>query len=512
MLNRRELLKIGGAGATCGLLMPSRAGTFDPTYESFHKNLSNRPLLRLYEGIHDADTGAKECRIEGEWPTDLVGHLFRNGPGRLERAGRRYQHWFDGDGLIQKWSIRPGSKVTHHARLIHTTKYLRDEAKNELSLVGFGTTGDHAVDIMSPDSLNVGNINVLPRDDDLWALWEGGSAWRIDPESLATTGIVELSTESAGLPFSAHPRVEPNGTVWNFGYVSHLGALVIWRLDAGVQEPKIWIIRRTPMTIPHDFVVTDKHLVVPLPPLHYEPDRALEQSFIDMHVWHADRSLDVLLLDKHDPHQNFVVELPAQWLFHYSNAWEDQDGVIRFEGFRYDDPSLMTDAFSKIMQGEIPQSVSLSQLVQFRIDTRKRTATMDVYDNGIAACEFPSVDPRRSTSRHEWLTMLVNDSASNSAVQLGLLNGVARVNTSTGELGRFIYPEQEIPEEHIFVPKPEGTNESEGWVVGTSLDYEAEETHLNVFEISDATPEPIARATLPRLMPLGLHGQFVHAT
>ena len=509
MVNRRELLALVGAGSACSLNLPSHADMTDPTYESFHRNLANKPWLRLYAGIQDADTGVSRCAIEGDWPTDLLGTLYRNGPGRMERAGRRYQHWFDGDGLVQKWSLGPGPNVTHHARLVQTTKFLRDESEGKLSLVGFGTTGDHSLDITSPDSLNVGNINVLPRDDELWALWEGGSAWRVEPSSLETTGVVELSTESAGLPFSAHPRVEPNGTVWNFGYVSHMGALVIWQLEPGVQEPKISIIRHSPMTIPHDFVVTEKHLVVPLPPFHYTPNRDIDQSFVDMHVWHADKSLDLLILDKNDPNVNFTIELPAQWLFHYSNAWEDRNGVIRFEGFRYEDPSLMTDAFSAVMRGELPRSVSLSQLAQFRIDTKRRTASVDVTDNGFAACEFPSVDRRRSTSQHEWMTMLVNDSASNTGIQIGLLNGVARMNTSTGEANSYIYAAPEVPEEHIFVPKPNRTEETEGWILGTSLDYQAQTTHLNVFEIRDATPEPIARATLPRLMPLGLHGQFV---
>ena len=476
---------------------------------ALHKNLLKNPWLRLYAGVSEADTGITQCEIEGNWPAELVGTLFRNGPGRMEHAGRRYQHWFDGDGVVQKWLIGPGPNVTHRARLVQTHKYLRDEAKNELSLVGFGTLGDDSVSITGPDSLNVGNISVLPRKEELWALWEGGSAWQLNPESLETTGIVELSTESAGLPFSAHPRIEPNGTVWNFGYVSHMSALVIWRIDPGVRKPKISIIRRNPMTIPHDFVVTSKHLVIPLPPLHFEPDPAIEQSFIDMHVWHSDRSLDLLVLDKNDPQNHFVVELPAKWLFHYSNAWEDENGVIRFEGFQYDDPSLMYDAFKNVMHGDAPTSVSLSSLVQFRIDTKKHEAAVEDLASEFAASEFPSVDRRRSTERHEWLTMLVNDSSSPSAMRLGLLNSVARMNTSTGAIGRFTYPDYEIPEEHLFVPIPNGMNESDGWILGTSLDYVKQETYLNLFDIGNATPEPIARATLPRLMPLGLHGQFV---
>ncbi len=507
MLNRRELA-LGVTGSLCGLMLPIRATPSNSTYESFHKNLPKHPWLKLYKGVQDADTGTTQCQVEGNWPTDLVGALYRNGPGRMERDRRRYQHWFDGDGLVQKWSIGPNGVVTHRARLVHTDKYLHDEAQNELSLVGFGTVGDDSVSISSPDSLNVGNISVLPRDDQIWALWEGGSAWRIEPDSLSTKGIVELSTESSGLPFSAHPRVEPNGTLWNFGYVSHLGALVIWRLDPWKKEPTITVIPRSPMTIPHDFVVTDKHLVLPLPPLHYEPDPDVEHSFLDAHVWHPERSLDILIMDKNDPNDHFVVELAADWYFHYSNGWEDRDGVIRFEGMRYDDPSLMYDAFKSVMRGDPPTNLSLSDLVQFRIDTRARKGTVVPFKNELIACEFPRIDQRRSTMQHEWVTMLGSNSQS-PALKFGLLNSVVRINTTSGAVNGFTYPDQEIPEEHLFIPNPNGNRETDGWLLGTSLDYIAEETRLNVFKIGPEAPELLARATLPRLMPLGLHGQFV---
>ena len=38
--------------------------------------------------------------LEGAVPKNIRGALFRNGPGRLERGGRIYDHWFDGDGAI----------------------------------------------------------------------------------------------------------------------------------------------------------------------------------------------------------------------------------------------------------------------------------------------------------------------------------------------------------------------------------------------------------------------------
>ena len=38
--------------------------------------------------------------VEGRVPEDLVGTLYRNGPGQLVRGGVRTGHWFDGDGAV----------------------------------------------------------------------------------------------------------------------------------------------------------------------------------------------------------------------------------------------------------------------------------------------------------------------------------------------------------------------------------------------------------------------------
>ena len=93
-----------------------------------------------------------------------------------------------------------------------------------------------------------------------------------------------------------------------------------------------------------------------------------------------------------------------------------------------------------------------------------------------------------------------------------MFNGVSRINLDTGAVGSFQYPTEEAPEEHLFVPKPGSQSETDGWLLGTSLDYVNLRTHLNVFELEQALPKMVARATLPKLMPLGLHGKFVAAT
>ena len=61
-------------------------------------------------------------------------------------------------------------------------------------------------------------------------MWEGGSAYELDPATLATRGVKTWAPELRGMPFSAHPKVEPDGTVWNFGTAN--GRLAVYQLDA----------------------------------------------------------------------------------------------------------------------------------------------------------------------------------------------------------------------------------------------------------------------------------------
>jgi hypothetical protein len=41
-----------------------------------------------------------DLAIEGSLPSEVKGTLYRIGPARFEVGGERYQHWFDGDGMV----------------------------------------------------------------------------------------------------------------------------------------------------------------------------------------------------------------------------------------------------------------------------------------------------------------------------------------------------------------------------------------------------------------------------
>ena len=53
-----------------------------------------------FRNVEQELTNVPLTPVRGTIPPELVGTLYRNGPGRLERNGQRVHHPFDGDGMI----------------------------------------------------------------------------------------------------------------------------------------------------------------------------------------------------------------------------------------------------------------------------------------------------------------------------------------------------------------------------------------------------------------------------
>ena len=522
-MNRRDLLKMmaGAAGVSAAFPDPIRAATAemtcaadvaatpDPWKTAFRDALAERPWLIGYEGTDKDRIPLRRAALQGRLPSRLEGTLFRNGPARHEIGEFRYRHWFDGDGMVQAWRIGDG-KVDHHARMVRTSKYDAERAAGRALYPAFGTAVHSTCAVRNPDAINAANISVLPLPGELWALWEAGSPWRLDPDSLDTLGVQTFSPETRGAPFSAHPRVDADGTIWNFGYASFAGMLVLWQLDPSGSLKQATAFSVEPMTMPHDFVVTKRHLVLLLPPLDFDPNSDGSLSFLDRHVWKPSRPTRVLVVDKNDLSSRVWLEMPAEWAFHFGNAWEDEAGVIRFDGARYSGPDLMYGSLRGVMKGELRNpDERLARHVLYRIDTRERVASQELLGPTEFATDFPAVDPRRSALQHQWVTVLGVDEQGDSIPSVhGGLDTVVRLNTDTGDVRKYRYPETLIPEEHVFAPDPAGTGEHQGWLIGTALNWRERSTVLNIFDANEIEAGPIATATIPEPMPLGLHGRF----
>lgn len=515
-MRRRQFLQqsiaLSGAGLSSNSLLAKVAdgASTDPWQRDFASALERKPWLSGYRTVAESAYDSQPT-LQGKLPEGLHGTLYRNGPAQHEIGSRRYQHWFDGDGMLQAWEFRNGA-IRHRARMIETPKYLAERAAGRMLYPGFGTPVTNGAPVNEPDSINPANISVLAHHDKLFALWEAGSPVEMNPDTLETVGLHRFSEATDGVPFSAHPRLEPDGTLWNFGYLSSLSKLVLWHINGRGVVQKAGLIPLAAMSMPHDFVITRKHLIIMLPPMHYAPDASRPASFLDSHQWRSDRATQVLVVSKDNFEDYQTYELPAQWVFHYGNAWEDTGGVIHFDAARADGPGAMTQTFRHIMRGVI-EPAPPSHHYTYQIDTRRKTIReAPLFSAGAAALEseFPVIDPRVSGLRNDQLVMLTADPA--NPTPHGQLNTVSRYRYKQQQLTHWTYPISQMPEEHLFVPAPGSAAESRGWIVGSAYDYTTDRTLLNVFDAEHLQDGPLCTATAGYGLPLGLHGKFVAAS
>jgi len=515
VLNRRKFLTASSSAMALAtvphLLQAGMSQATEPENWSvrFQAALREKPWLSGFESAAQEQYKA-DAVITGHWPDALRGTLYRNGPAQHEVGGFRYQHCFDGDGMIHAYGLS-SEGVAHQAKMIQTRKYQAEKLSGRAMYPTFGSIPPNPAAVTSPDVMNVANISVLPHHGKLMALWEAGSPWEIDPETLDSKGAYSFSDNTRGVPFSAHPRVEPDGTMWNFGYLSSANMLVLWHIDAKGKIVKMGKVSSDPMSMPHDFVVTDKHIVIMMPPFDYSHQER-PTAFLNSHEWHSDQASRVLVVDKSDFSNFRWLELPSQRVFHYGNAWEDRNGVIYFDGARAKDPRIMTNGFRDVMQG-IELTEHVTRHYQYRLDTKNWTISEQAIMDANVHSEFPVIDPRVSTQRYRRLVVMTSNH--NSRLQPtpypknGQLNEVSCFDLESGKLVSYRYPDTQIPEEHLFVPKPNSALETDGWIIGTAHNWQTQSTLLNVFDIQAVDAGPIATATLPYAMPLGLHGKFV---
>ena len=502
-MNRRHFFQSAfGAAAALALPIPGLAQGAEAYAAAFEAQRASKPWTMGYVGLQ-ADVDPLPLTLHGRLPGGLVGAFYRNGPARHMLGGQRYHHLFDGDGMVQKYTLSAHG-IGHQGRFVRTEKFIADSAAGHPVRAAFGTQPPDAEATTAPDAINVANTSVVNHGGRLLALWEGGSATNIDPQTLATGERQVWSPDYAGMPFSAHPKIEPDGTLWNFGITSSQGLLSIYKVKPSGELAMATTIPVPQIAMVHDFAVTERHLVFLLPPLVFDNARSMAgETFLDSHVWKPELGMRVLVLDKDRPETPQWFELPTGFVFHLGNAWEER-GVIRFDYIRSPDAWYPLVGLKELMQGRYePRDHPALAVVE--LDTYTRKARQQLLP---VTAEFPRVDPRVVGRRHRELFIAARVNAGDRPG----FDAVMRVDVDTGRTDRYRYGADVMVEEHVFVPRRDGSGrEGDGWLVGTALDLKRRGMLFSVFDARRLADGPVAQGFMPRVMPLGLHGIFVPA-
>ena len=161
-MQRRQLLQALAAAGFCShsaLALQTAQAAARP--QDFDAAAARQPLLTPLKGVTDLSGNLDgSALLRGRWPAELRGRFYRNGPALFERAGQRYHHWFDGDGMVQQFRIGDGA-VQHRGRLVRTTKLRAEQQAGRFLMPTLGTHIDGGPPIGGPDAVNTANTNAI---------------------------------------------------------------------------------------------------------------------------------------------------------------------------------------------------------------------------------------------------------------------------------------------------------------------------------------------------------------
>lgn len=448
--------------------------------------------------------------IAGQIPLDLSGTLFRNGPGLLDINGQALRHPFDGDGMICAIAFSQG-KAYFRNRFVRTEGYLAEQAAGHILYRGvFGTQkpGGWFANAFDLRRKNVANTQVIYWGGKLLALWEAAKPYRLDPHTLETLGIETLDgvLQEDDSSFAAHPMVDQGGDgretrLVNFSIKPGLSTTIyIYELDLTGQ-----VVQRQAHTVPgfafiHDFAITPNYYLFFQNPVFLNP---LPYVFglrgaAECLKFQANQPTKIWVIPR-DGSKMQVLETDACFVFHHANAFEQGEELIVdsicYENFPVVDHKL---DYRQIDFATLPPG----QLWRFSLNLQAGTAKRQLSDP--RCVEFPYIHPSRIGQPYRCTFLAAAHQAEGNAP----LQAILKFDLESGNQELWSAAPRGFVGEPIFVPRPGGTQEDDGWVLTLVYDAAYQRTDVVILDARSLETGPVARLHLKHHIPYGLHGSF----
>ncbi|MCW1959904.1 MAG: carotenoid oxygenase family protein [Mycobacterium sp.] len=435
--------------------------------------------------------------IDGEIPAELSGTLYRNGPGRWQdHTGRPLHHLFDGDGMISAFQIGKGG-VRYRNRYVRTQHY---RAKSGTRHMGTDAVGGFLANIGRLPT-NLANTNVVEHAGHLYALWEGGPPYEVDPETLETRGLRRFGGELRWIgSYSAHPCLCPSsGDMFNFGveFIPN-PHLRVYRTDRDGRLQHYRSVSLPYVAMVHDFAITERYLVFIVSPIIPDgiPIALGLKAFGDAMRYQPERGSSFILIPR-DGGRIRRIEHDAIMQFHLSNAFDDRGDVV-VDVITYDNGQLL-DCIARFRTS--PLDDATSQFTRFRLTASGRVICEQLSDR---SCEFPRHHPDHEGRPHRY-------SYYNSRRRLGtMFDQITKLDLSdSSETHHAAETAGNSFCEPVFTPRPGATDEDDGWLLSVEYQADTHTSRLVILDAGDLEGGPIATAQLNHHVPQGFHGNFV---
>ena len=444
--------------------------------------------------------------IEGEIPPELAGTLFRNGAGLLDINGERLHHPFDGDGMISRITFING-RAHFRNRFVQTPGYLAEQKAGKILYRGvFGTqkSGGWLANIFDFKLKNIANTNVIYWGKKLLALWEAAEPYLLNPQTLETLGNEYFNgVLSKGEAFSAHPRIDPNGTLVNFAIKPGLSTTItIFELNKNGE-----ITSKKNHNVPgfcfiHDFVITENYCIFFQNPVNFNPIPfalgicgAAECIKIQ-----KNQPTKIIIIPRKTQTENVkVLETKAGFIFHHVNAFELENEII-VDSICYESLTEV-EPNSDYRKTDFEKN-SPPQLWRFNLNLSNNKVQNQLIDP--RPTEFPTIHPNYMGKSYRYLY----SAAAHQSTVNAPLQAIFKVDLESGTKQLWSAAPRGFVGKPIFVPRANSQQEDDGWIIFVVYNAENHRSEIVILDGQNLEKGRIAKLHLKHHIPYGLHGSF----
>ena len=408
------------------------------------------------------DVTAVDLPVTGTIPPELVGRLVRIGPNPKSPPDPASYHWFTGDGMVHGLRLGDGRAEWYRNRWVQ---------------------GDEVV-----------NTHVIRVDGRTFALVEAGGRPVELTDDLETIGSCRFDDTLDG-SFSAHTHRDPaTGDLhavtyhWSWDHIRH----VVVGPDARVRRELHVPVEGGPMV--HDCAITESHVVLFDLPVTFSMDAAAEGWSLP-YRWNHDHPPRVGLLPLDGPATEVRwLEAPSCYVFHTLNAYDVRDGAghrVVVDLVRH--PRMFATTFNGPDEGT-------TAFERWTLDPTAGTVHTETLDD--RPQEFPRLDERLTGRPHRY--------GYAAGFDVGVEHGPAiKHDLTAGTSETHEYGPGRVTLEPVFVPRPGGTAEDDGWVMSYVYDAARDRSDVVILDAQDFGGDPVATIPLPVRVPLGFHGSWL---
>jgi carotenoid cleavage dioxygenase-like enzyme len=456
-----------------------------------------RFLRGNFAPIH-VECDAPDLAVEGEFPRDLRGTLFRNGPNPQYPPRDRY-HMFSGDGMVHAFQIADG-RVSYHNRWMRTEKFERERAAGRALFGTFGNPATSEPEVYGV-RYHVANTNVVWHGGRLFALEEFNPPFEINPRTLESKGRFDYAGKLSG-PMTAHPKVDPHtGELHFFGYA--LDGFGSKRMAYHVADGAGHLIKTIEFDAPyasmvHDFIVTEHYVLFPIFPLTVSTARARGGG--PLLAWEPTKPTQIGLLSRAAEAADLTwYEGDPCLVFHPLNGFEE-NGTIIADMLKYEAAPGFPGA-----DGSPPDPTqAIARLERWRFPLGGTAYTTTALDD--QASEYPRLDERFACHAHRYgyFATTANDHG-----RMAVFDQLARYDFRHDAIERYTLPKGDFISEPIFVPRTPTAPEGDGYLLAVAYRGQTECSDLVIFDAGQLSAGPQAIAHLETRVPFGFHGNWM---